>query len=284
MTFEAAERARAVRILLSAVAVGLVLVLVNCDAIVPRGGWSRRWGPMVPHTTFPADCSLCHTSSDWRELRPDFAYDHEAETGVPLTGAHADAACLRCHNDRGPVAVYVARGCGGCHVDPHRSSLGTDCQRCHDEETWAPTGLIADHARTRFPLVGLHAIAPCEACHVRAPIGEYRGAPVDCHLCHQRSLVGAFPDHAANGWVRECQQCHSPLAWTTATFDHATFPLEGGHAGLDCTQCHAGGRFVGTPNDCFSCHRGDYLTAPDHVEDGYSTDCSRCHDTNTWDD
>lgn len=103
--------------------------------------------------------------------------------------AHAWASCLRCHNDRGPVVSFAARGCGGCHPDPHTSSLGLDCERCHEQINWRPTGLIAEHARTRFPLFGAHAVAPCESCHPGAAAGQFRGAPVECDLCHRADLA-----------------------------------------------------------------------------------------------
>jgi hypothetical protein len=237
---------------------------------------------MVPHQTFPADCGLCHTPEDWSTLRTELDFDHDQETGFALVGAHAEAACLRFHNDRGPVAVYVARGCGGCHVDPHRSTLGLACEGCHNQRHWGPTGLVAEHARTRLPLIGVHAITPCETCHERATVGEFRGTPAECHGCHQHDAARAFPNHAINGWVRACERCHTPAAWSTPGFDHSGFPLLGGHAGVDCLDCHANGRFAGTPNDCFFCHRNDYLAAPDHVADGFSTHCLDCHNTNAW--
>jgi hypothetical protein len=259
------------------------LLLVDCDLVVPRHGWDRKqWGPMVPHDRFPADCSLCHIADRWDLLREDFEYDHEQETGYALTGAHARAACLRCHNDRGPVEIYVVRGCGGCHVDPHKSTLGLDCVRCHNEEIWEPIGLIADHAQTRLPLVAAHAVAACESCHDRATVGDFRGAPVQCHLCHQQEAAAAFPNHVVNGWNRECERCHTPVDWHADGFNHAAFPLQGGHAGLACTQCHAGGLFVPIPPDCFACHQNDYVNAPNHVANNYSTDCTLCHNTTAW--
>jgi len=261
---------------------GSIVLLAHCEVAVPRHSWSRRWGPAVPHQTFPADCGICHASEDWKVLREDFSFDHEKETGYRLEGAHAGAACLRCHNDRGPIHVYVSRGCGGCHVDPHRSSLGAECTRCHGQTVWTPIGLIEDHARTRMPLVGVHAITPCETCHDRATVGEFRNTPVECHLCHRRDAVRAFPNHVINGWNRDCERCHTPAAWTADGFIHAGFPLEGGHAGVPCLSCHAGGRFAGTPNDCFSCHRNDYLAAPNHVAGGFSTNCTDCHNTTAW--
>ncbi|MCA8960786.1 MAG: hypothetical protein KDC38_09745, partial [Planctomycetes bacterium] len=151
--------------------VGVAALGVACSHIVPRQGWSQKWGPMVPHTDFPGDCGLCHVPENWKTIRDSFEFDHLAVTGYALNGAHTGAQCLRCHNDRGPVDVYLARGCGGCHPDPHQSELGLDCERCHVESTWAAIGAVVDHARTRFPLVAAHAIAPCESCHIRARVG-----------------------------------------------------------------------------------------------------------------
>lgn len=105
-----------------ALLLGWAFIAVNCQVIVPRQGWSEEWGPIVPHETFPGDCSICHVPDRWDVLKEDFAFDHEKETGHPLTGAHGRAACLRCHNDRGPVAAYAARGCAGCHVDPRAAT------------------------------------------------------------------------------------------------------------------------------------------------------------------
>ena len=70
-------------------------VLVDCETLMPRQSWSREWGHMVPHESFPGDCGICHVPSNWEVLRDGFEFDHEKETGVPLVGAHADAACLR---------------------------------------------------------------------------------------------------------------------------------------------------------------------------------------------
>ena len=95
--------------------------------------WWSGLGPVLPHETFPADCSLCHEGTDWQGVRADFEFDHEAETGVPLEGAHARAACLLCHNDRGPVSTFAAQGCAGCHEDIHRGQLGQDCTKCHEQ-------------------------------------------------------------------------------------------------------------------------------------------------------
>lgn len=253
--------------------------------VAPEDWWSER-GPVVPHDSFPADCATCHTAVSWSELRSDFQFDHVAETGVVLEGAHATAECLRCHNDRGPVQVFATRGCSGCHEDPHIGQLGQLCSNCHSESSWAPVGQVAEHARTRFPLVGAHAATACFACHEGAQAGNFTRAAVDCDSCHQADLMRATdPDHLAQGWTNNCERCHTPTAWQGAAFRHDFFPLTLGHALSDCAACHAPGAFAGTPTDCFACHQGEYMDTndPPHAAAGFSTACQDCHTTAGWD-
>lgn len=272
---------RAVPYLPSILLAGLVALMASCHFITPPQGWSKKWGPLVPHKTFPGDCSLCHVPESWSVLKEDFTFDHAKQTGFELEGAHADAACLRCHNDRGPVEAYVARGCSGCHVDPHAGSLGLSCEKCHTQMNWRPQGLVAEHANTRFPLVGMHAVAACESCHDRAPVNFYMGAPTDCFSCHQKDYNSA-PSHLSSGYSTDCQQCHSQGGWDQTHFNHSFFPLSGEHAGLDCTQCHTSGKLESIPSDCNACHNDKYLTAPNHVANSW-TDCRQCHTINGWD-
>ena len=259
------------------------LLLTSCRFLVLRHEWNKQWGPLIPHTSFPGDCGICHIPDRWDKLRDGFSFDHEKEAGYRLEGSHAEAACLRCHNDRGPVTVYLARGCGGCHPDPHAASMGLECEACHGQDNWEPIGLIAEHANTRFPLIGSHAIAPCENCHLEASAGQFRGASTQCDLCHRDDLARATsPDHAANGWTTNCQLCHVPLGWAGAYVRHDSFPLAGGHAGLNCIQCHTGPTLTGLSSDCYTCHSSDYLRGPDHVTLNFSQSCEQCHSTTAW--
>lgn len=179
--------------------------------------WWEGFGPVLPHDTFPGDCALCHEGQGWQSLRADFAFDHEAETGVALDGAHADASCLRCHNDRGPVATFAAQGCAGCHEDVHRGGLGTTCEQCHTEHTWQPYGQIELHARTRFPLVGVHASTACVRCHPGLETGVVTPVSVECSTCHASDLARAInPNHVGLGWVDRCDRCHLPRTWNEA--------------------------------------------------------------------
>ncbi|MBL8861657.1 MAG: hypothetical protein JNK02_06555 [Planctomycetes bacterium] len=273
-------------------ALALALLCLACAAgsaggaqSVARQAWRKARGPVVPHDTFPRDCSLCHVGSSWNEIRDDFAFDHAAETGVPLAGAHQAAECLRCHNDRGPVAVFAARGCGGCHEDVHLGRLGNACTVCHDEAAgdWRPGGPVAEHAKTRFPLVGAHASTACWACHPGAQVGNFVQASTRCVDCHAADLAGANePDHARQGWTDNCERCHLPTSWSQAGFEHGFFPLQGGHRGLACSACHVGRDFGGLDPTCYACHQDDYRGARDHVTQNFPTDCTLCHTIARW--
>jgi hypothetical protein len=264
-----------------------LVAVIACNVVAPPHGWPQDRGPVVPHDTFPADCSLCHLPGGWHAIRPDFEYDHAAETGVALGGAHREARCLRCHNDRGPVAAFAQRGCGGCHVDPHRAELGARCEDCHGEQTWRPREQIERHARTRLPLSGAHAAVACFACHPGAQASNFAGLDPRCDTCHQRDLGRARdPDHQALGWTRDCQQCHVPTGFRPARFAHPpSFPLRGGHQGLDCARCHGpGNAFSGLSRDCDACHLDDYQRTadPSHAAAGFPTRCDSCHTTSGW--
>jgi hypothetical protein len=260
---------------------------VACATLVPQQGWNPSAGPVVPHDSFPADCSLCHVGDDWHTLRADFSFDHDAKTGVALLGAHTKAPCLLCHNDRGPVATFAARGCGGCHADPHQTRLGANCADCHDERTWYPREAIARHDRTSFPLVGAHAAAACFRCHPGAPVGNFAGASRVCFACHQDEYAATTdPDHEALSFSQDCERCHLPLGWRPSRFDHpASFPLTLGHAGRLCVECHTTpGVFTGLSTACASCHFDDYqaTTNPPHVAFQMSLQCQECHTTASW--
>lgn len=274
-----------------ALTVGL-LSLPSCQSNSPAGtpvqGWWEARGPVIPHDSFPTDCSLCHKGGGWNLLVDDFAFDHLAETGIALVGAHQSAECLRCHNDRGPVGQFADQGCAGCHEDVHQGDLGPSCIDCHDEFSWRPNEIISKHAATRFPLVGSHAAVGCWQCHPGSDVGNFSGASVECATCHSDMLSATVapgstaPDHMAQGWTSNCDQCHIPTTWSGGGFNHAAFPLTGAHSSANCSACHAGSVYTGLPTDCLGCHNAEYTGAADHVALAYPTDCTACHTTAAW--
>jgi len=227
------------------------------------------------------DCALCHQPTRFAELQSPLRFDHGAETGFALEGAHADATCSGCHQDRRFNRVGVQ--CADCHRDvAHRGELGFDCARCHSPRDWRlSTERLLEHQQTRFPLLGRHAVIDCEACHTNVQRDEFVGLPTDCFACHAADWAGsANPAHGVVGFGTDCQECHSVshLFWSEARFTHtASFPLTQGHAGVDCASCHAPGEALPAADDCFACHTANN---PPHVAGGFPSgpnDCVLCH-------
>ncbi len=264
---------------------GLLTCLSTPKREKVQHAWDGARGPVVPHDSFPSDCSLCHVGEAWHKIKDSFQFDHEKETGVALRGAHQEAQCLRCHNDRGPVGIFSQKGCMGCHEDFHQGKLGSQCTDCHGEQNWNPIGQIAKHNLTRFPLTGSHAAVACFRCHPGSEVGNFSRTDTSCETCHQADLASATsPDHSALGWTTNCQDCHKPTTWRGQGFLHSQFPLTGAHSTTACTSCHTSGVFAGLSHDCYSCHASDYAgtTDPDHTAIGISTTCQNCHNTSTW--
>ena len=209
-------------LLILAICLALPLLVAACVSS-PTGQkklhqWWTGYGAVLPHDSFPADCKICHLGDGWNTLTDYFNFDHEKETGLLLEGAHAEAQCLRCHNDRGPVTVFAAKGCVGCHEDFHSGDLGPDCTLCHQQQTWEPTAQIELHNRTRFPLTGAHLLTSCYRCHPGGLVGNFVPVDTECVTCHVDDLANATnPPHIGLGYVDHCDRCHMPTTWNQAT-------------------------------------------------------------------
>jgi hypothetical protein len=218
-------------------------------------------------TRFGATCDKCHGTSAWKPAR----FDHTRDGRYTLAGRHATLDCHACHT---AIASQQRLGtdCHSCHRtrDVHAGQLGKDCSRCHGVEGWR-TGIAFDHDLTNFPLVGLHVVVPCHACHTTP---AFKGAAHDCNGCHQRD------DRHKGALGKDCEGCHSPNGWNIWEFDHGKtgFALLGAHARATCDGCHRQPPdVVKLSGDCASCH------APDDVHLGqYGRQCQRCHGTATF--
>jgi hypothetical protein len=158
----------------------------------------------------------------------------------------------------------------------------TDCSLCHSTANWL--GATFDHSKTQFPLTGAHTGLSCNSCHAS---GVFVGLSTACVSCHQSNFQNTTnPNHITSGFPTDCQVCHNTSAWVPSIFDHnkTVFPLTGTHLKVACANCHIGGRYVGTPTDCFSCHKVAYqtVTNPNHVAAAFPTTCQTCHNTTAW--
>ncbi len=123
-----------------------------------------------------------------------------------------------------------------------------------------PRRMNFDHTQTGFPLIGQHARAQCESCHIG---GIFKGTPTQCASCHMQGSRIAVTVKPANHMPTNapCDQCHtSTVTWTGARFRHMGV-LPG-----SCTQCHNGSMAPGKPAN--------------HVQTTAS--CDTCHRTSAW--
>jgi hypothetical protein len=240
--------------------------------------------PNHAQAQFSTDCTGCHTTASWAGAN----FNHNT-TAFPLTGAHVQATCDKCHGD----GVFKGKSttCVSCHQTDYdnattpnhaQAQFPTDCTACHTTMTW--TGANFNHNATAFPLTGAHIQATCTQCHGD---GVYKGKPTTCVSCHQTDFNNAKdPNHAQAQFSSDCTACHTTTTWSGATFNHNTtaFPLTGAHVQLTCDQCHSDGVYKGKPTTCVSCHQTDFnnTTLPNHAQAQFPTDCTACHTTTTW--
>jgi hypothetical protein len=245
---------------------------------------------------FPAACLECHSQVTWE----DALFDHTANAGYSLVGAHEAAACTSCHvgPDFAPeFQPASADDCLTCHQEDYVSTsepghvaagFAAACLECHSQVTWEDA--LFDHtANAGYPLVGAHEAAACTSCHVGPDFAlEFQPASADdCYSCHEQDYASGT-DHAAQGFPTACLDCHAQTAWTGASFtrhDTQYFPIYSGRhqtAWSTCFDCHQA-----APQDflvftCLSCHEhsqaetnGRHGSVPDYVYDSIA--CYDCH-------
>ncbi len=268
-------------------------------------------------------CETCHHEHqgrgfalvDWGD-RGQKGFDH-AKTGWTLAGKHARVNCQDCHDPRritdGAVKEVVNKGrktmlgapttCVGCHFDEHRGQVGTDCAKCHDASAWKPAKGF-DHAKTEYPLAGMHAKVACAKCHVPVtdPEGKHdfpqavsptyaRLKPIKfqaCTDCHKDSHQGRF------GIL--CATCHVVEGWkvmkgkteASGFHDKTRYPLRGAHAQVACKACH--GPWEGQPKArykdlafgaCADCHQDAHVGQLGKKGTPQAA-CDRCHSVQGW--
>jgi hypothetical protein len=264
-------------------------------------------------------CASCHVVQGFDRFDPR-GFDH-SRTRYPLDGRHARVECASCHD---PATAWGKRpafdSCGVCHLDAHAGQARiaggpADCSACHGVTGFRPsTYTVAQHATARYPLEGRHREVECVGCHVRRPAGVQTAglgparvlmAPAHetCRDCHQDAHAGQL-DGSTDGGA--CEGCHVVQGWKPSTYDavrHAALrlPLDGRHAEIECSACHAMLRdglppfpdprtlgsarvalaLVGTA--CASCHHDPHGGRFADAGERLSTDaCRSCHGTDRF--
>ena len=227
----------------------------------------------VHHGQLGEDCSRCHgMETPFAEI--DF--DHST-AAYPLVGAHRRVQCESCHPNKKWKGIAFST-CTSCHRDPHEPSLGTECQRCHNEHSWDST---LDHDTTRFPLLGKHEAVACDACHENQ---VFRGFAFEsCTDCHADDThFGQFEE--------DCDSCHVEEGFETVLYDHdeSRYPLTGKHIEVTCDECHREEQASLFPAGIATAVRYKPLETKCrfcHVDAHYaqlSSECETCHVTDDF--
>lgn len=231
----------------------------------------------TPHKVLKFECSECHNSNTWQEVK----FDH-AKTGFALEDRHAKVKCADCHT----LEDFKLAGsdCINCHEDIHQGKLDRSCERCHTARGWTVFNRLTAHANTSFPLFGAHASLDCQACHTGEVEGEYSFLKSECIDCHQADFErAASPPHTQMDFEARCEDCHTLASWQPANFSQheSYFPIfSGHHAGVwsDCEICHS------TPQNyrifsCFGCHEHsrDRMDGAHSRVRGYTYDSNACY-------
>ncbi len=220
-------------------------------------------------------CRRCHTEHKGREKnivpfeQNTFAHHR---TDFELNGKHQSLICKDCHLP-GKKWRDAPQHCNDCHRDddPHKGSLGKQCQQCHGSDNWQQAQF--DHSKTTLPLTEAHAKTACTQCHVNK---QWKLPASTCVSCHKKD------DVHRNGFGEQCANCHSSTAFKPAlSFDHETktlFKLLGAHQNTSCKACHAVGVAAhGLGRSCISCHKNDDVHAGK-----LGNRCEACHSEQRW--
>jgi len=251
--------------------------------------------PDNPHGKFTIDidCAACHTSTGWVPAKHNMDFNHNTDTQFELLGRHSVISCKSCHLDLQFSEPNIDQeDCASCHVDVHRGQFVQSCTNCHNMQSFQMVDGRRIHSSTLFPLTGAHMQVSCASCHNDDTHGAFANLETDCFGCHEQEYNNTTSiDHREQGFSTECEQCHTTVAWSPATFDHLQasggFALLGAHNRITCESCHRTPGFetifaVNDANDCFGCHEADYNRQ--HGGSGFPTDCQTCHNVNSWDD
>jgi hypothetical protein len=255
---------------LTLVAIALVSALWGGRPFSP-GPLNAESGPapvggVASHAGIGGRCAACHPA--------------------PWSAETVSTHCLACHLT---IEEELA-GESGLHGALAAEDLVLPCYECHPEHRGAEAPLtVVDsqsfpHAAVGFSLQE-HGAMPdgrpfaCTDCHDQA-ITAFDAAI--CSGCH-RDLDPDFMEAHTQAFGPGCLACHDGTGSLGADFDHdrLAFGLQGQHAIVACTECHAGARSLAdlraAPQECVACHED-----PDYHAGLFGSDCAGCHTTGAW--
>jgi len=218
-------------------------------------------------------CDKCHSETRWKKHK----FNHDKDTKFKLKGKHKKLTCTTCHPSGKKIKNQKLKtNCYSCHKldDSHQDQQGRECENCHNDQGWRHR-VIFNHDITQFPLLGQHAIIPCQECHLSS---TFKDASENCISCHKAD------DEHKQTLGTLCNQCHNPNGWKLWQFDHnkqSSFTLENAHKGLQCKACHKSktDQSINQSSTCNACHLQDDIHRGD-----FGSHCDQCHNSNKFDE
>ncbi|MBK8701254.1 MAG: cytochrome c family protein [Saprospiraceae bacterium] len=255
----------------------------NCHKDVHRG-------------SFGTNCKSCHTETSFHTIAAGSGFNHSI-TGYTLEGKHARIDCKACHKNsfsggNGHFKEYKGKepfACITCHEDKHEGKFGTNCQDCHNQNTFRISNTkhltSFDHDNTNFILKGKHEKVDCKACHKQDLTTAL--AHDKCASCHTDYHNGDFV--AKVDRFPDCASCHTESGFSPSTFtleqhEKASFALDGAHIATPCISCHFKEEkwvFSKMGTACVDCHNDIHK---DYMDEKYygNNSCASCHQTESW--
>ncbi|MHB0877774.1 MAG: hypothetical protein ACYC5O_17190 [Anaerolineae bacterium] len=255
-----------------------VVALLVLAALLVTGGRLFSPGPLSTqaglvalggvdsHAATAGHCAACHPA--------------------PWSGETMADRCLACH---AAVATQLTDP-ASLHGSIAANDPAVTCRACHPEHRGA-TAALTEISFQRFPheAVGFSLQAhrntasgtpfACTDCHTTDLLHFDQATCTGCH----EDIDAAYVQVHVEAFGSDCLACHDGVDRYGGAFDHdrPAFPLQGKHATLACSQCHAGARTVAdlsaAPQDCYSCHQQD-----DAHQGQLGHDCGACHTATDW--
>ncbi len=242
-------------------------------------------------STLSTNCASCHNNN---AFKPVIGFDHK-KTKYPLLGKHQAVECSKCHKiaDQNGKKFQKFSGiafsnCTDCHKDVHENKFGSDCKKCHNEESFKKvaglTGTGFNHAKTGYVLEGKHITIDCKLCHKVSLTTKLKFSL--CSDCHKDEHKGQF--HKP-GVLSDCKDCHSvegfkPSRYTVERHNKGDFQLDGAHLATPCFACHKKEKdwvFKGLKKSCADCHENIHRKSIEPKFFG-NQNCENCHSTTLW--
>lgn len=233
-------------------------------------------------------CQSCHNTI---AFKPAPLFNHN-NAKFKLTGAHIKVNCIKCHifekkNGKNFTKFkgLSYQNCTPCHNDIHAGKFGTNCKKCHSDESFK--NIITskfNHSLTNFPLTGRHINIECSDCHKNGMGVKLKyGRCSDCHMDYHKGVFNTAEN------IPDCSKCHTVNGFLPSLFsveDHnkLQFVLSGSHIALPCKDCHNAGenlKFKFDTLSCITCHTNIHQ---DEISVRFieNNNCRNCHNEDSW--